>query len=619
MKRERIEVSEQEAMQVAESARERRGERHGFLRDLFSGTFRFDLVRPFGRVMPERPEFRDFYESLQTFLRDEVDPVAIDAAGKYPPHVLDGLRRLGAFGMKIPRDYGGLGLSQREYDEAMKLLGSHDANVTALLSAHQSIGVPQPLKLFGTEAQKKRFLPRLAAGAISAFALTEQDVGSDPARLTTTIVRDGDHWVLNGEKLWCTNGTIAELLVVMARHPESGRISAVIVETDRPGVRVLHRCRFMGLRALENGVLSFTNVRVPIDNMIGGEGDGLKIALVTLNTGRLALPAAVVGGAKSALEICRTHAAERVQWGVPIGQHEAVAAKLADMAANTLAMEAMSDLSSDLADQKGYDIRLEAAATKEWNTVQHWRVLDDAMQIRGGRGYETELSLESRGETPLPIERPMRDARIYQIFEGTSEIMHLFIAREAVDQHLSIAGVLVDPKSTVWQKLRALPRIALFYALWYPRQWLAWSSWPKYRDHALARELRFIDGTARRLARAIFHGMLVHRAKLQKKQAFLGRITRIGVELYAMTAAVLRAQHQSPAEREVAALFCAAARRRIAAWFAELWRNDDTVRYRVARRVLSGDHVWLEAGGMSPYAPRKSKRSSRTKDGERAA
>jgi alkylation response protein AidB-like acyl-CoA dehydrogenase len=595
-------TTEQESREVAEAARESTWAGKGFMREVFLGNFRFDWISPY----PETaigPEARDFCIKLKAFLETEVDSAAIDRTGEYPPHVIEGLRKLGAFGMKIPKEYGGLGFTQAEYVHALELVGCYDANVIAVLSAHQSIGVPQPLKLFGTEAQKKKYLPLCAKGAISAFALTEADVGSDPARLATTAEKtpEGDY-ILNGEKLWCTNGTFAELYVVMARDAQTKKISAFIVERAWPGVEVVKRCRFMGLRAIENGIIRFNNVRVPKENLIGKEGAGLKIALITLNTGRLSLPAACVGFSKKCVEICREWSNQRVQWGAPVGKHEAIGHKIADMAATTFAMEAMTHLGSSLAMREGYDIRLEAAAAKEWCTVEGWRIVDTTMQIRGGRGYETETSLAERGEQPIPVERIMRDCRINLIFEGSSEIMHLFMAREAVDKHLAVAGALIDPKKSIGQKLAALPKMIFFYAWWYPTRWLGWSLWPKYASYGrLGKYLRFADRATRKLARSVFHGMLVHQAKLEKKQAFLFRLVDISNELFAMGAAISRAEYlrhkRDPAAAsavELAELFSLNARRKIRRWFHELWSNDDVAKYRLSSNVLKGQHVWLE-------------------------
>src|SRR6266496_5019819 len=258
-------VSAAEAREVAEAAREQQWAAPSFVRDLFLGRLRMALIDPYPeRDQEEVTRAQPFLDKLERFLRDNVDSDRIDREGEIPDAVIEGLRELGAFGIKIPREYGGLGLSQLSYMKAIELVSSVDGSLTALLSAHQSIGVPQPLKMFGNEAQKKKYFPRLAKGAISAFALTEHGVGSDPAAMETTAILDDDVWVLNGEKLWCTNGTKAELLVVMARTPskmingrEKKQITAFIVEMDWPGVEVVHRCHFMGLKALYNGVIRF--------------------------------------------------------------------------------------------------------------------------------------------------------------------------------------------------------------------------------------------------------------------------------------------------------------------------------------------------------------------------
>jgi len=605
----KVKVSEAEAMEVAEASREKQWRKPSFLRELFLGNFRLDLLHPY--PLPpteeeERPEFRAFYNAFEEFLRNEVDSVEIDHSGEYPDHVVDGLRKLGAFGMKIPKEYGGLGFSQLEYQRIMQLLGAVDGNLSALLSAHQSIGVPQPLKLFGSEALKKEYLPRCAAGEISAFALTESQVGSDPARLLTTAVQneDGDY-VLNGEKLWCTNGTIADLLVVMARDPETKKISAFVVEAAWEGVHVEHRCRFMGLRALANAVISFKDVKVPAGNLIGEEGKGLKIALTTLNDGRLSIPNGSVGAAKLCLEICRKWSSERVQWGKPVGKHEAIAHKIADMAAYTYAMESIADLATQMADSGRFDIRLEAAACKEWNTFRTWQIVDETMQIRGGRGYETERSLAARGEEPIGVERMMRDYRINKIFEGSTEIMHLFMAREAVDKHLEVAGSILDPRKSMEEKATDfVQKMVPFYATWYPSRWFGWGHYPRYQEFGdLAGHLRFAERNTRRLARQVFHGMVVYGPKLQNKQAFLFRLVDVANELFAMAASVSRAQALRQARRpeaekaaELTDVFCRMARRRVRGLFRDLWSNDDVRKYQLALRVLDGRHVWMERG-----------------------
>jgi hypothetical protein len=597
-------VTEQEARAVAEAARETEWN-PSFVKELFAGNLRLDLIHPFPEPSPDDvARAQPFLDRLERFLLEEVDGDRIDREGKIPPDVVDGLRRMGAFGIKIPAEYGGQGLSQLMYTRAISMASSVCGNITALLSASQSIGVPVPLKLFGTPEQKRKYLPRFAQGQISAFALTENSAGSDPAGLTTTatLSDDGTHWVLNGEKLWCTNGTVADVLIVMARTGPK-RITAFIVETDWPGVEVVQRLHFMGLRALENGLLRFHDVKVPVENVLWGEGKGLKLALITLNTGRLTLPASCVTGAKRCVEISRRWAAERVQWGQPIGKHDAIAQKIGRMAADTFAMDAVSDLCSLLADRPRTDIRLEAAIAKMWNSETGWRIADDTMQIKSGRGYETADSLRGRGERPDPVERIMRDWRINLIFEGSSEIMRLFIAREAVDTHLQVAGDLINPKSPLGKKLASLVKAGLFYAWWYPKQYVGWALWPRYAEFGpLARHLRFVNRASRRLARALFHAMVRFGPRLERKQAVLFRLVEIGADLFAMSAAVARAQMQvtkDPTNRapaELADLFCRNAAWRVLVKLEEVFANEDDRTYRVAQEVVGKRHLWLERG-----------------------
>ncbi|GAA3121220.1 acyl-CoA dehydrogenase family protein [Planomonospora alba] len=593
------------ARAVAEQAREKEWVRPSFGRQLFLGDLRLDLVHP-APVLPEEESTRgeEFLASLRRFLAARVDPALVERTAQVPDEVVKGMAELGAFGITIGREYGGLGLPYLYYGRALMLTASWCPAVGTMLSAHQSIGVPQPLKLFGSEEQKRAFLPRCAAGEISAFLLTEPDVGSDPARLSTTAVRDGDEYVIDGVKLWTTNGVVADLLVVMARTGE--RISAFVVEADSPGITVERRNAFMGLRGIENGVTRFEGVRVPAANLIGREGQGLKIALTTLNTGRLSLPAACAGNAKWALKIAREWARERVQWGRPIGGHEAVARKLSFIAGTAYALEAVMDLTCRLADDRRNDIRIEAALAKLYASEMTWKVADELVQLRGGRGYETAESLAARGERGVPAEQVLRDVRINRIFEGSTEIMHLLIAREAVDAHLSVAGELVDPSASARARARALARAGAFYARWLPTLVTGPGDRPgSYAEFGhLAPHLRYVERTCRRLARSTFYGMSRWQGALEHRQGFLGRLVDVGAELFAITATCVRAREES-AELgrrpvELADTFCRQARLRAEALFDRLWDNTDAGDVRLARYLLKDRYTFAEEGILDP-------------------
>ncbi|QGZ51304.1 MULTISPECIES: acyl-CoA dehydrogenase family protein [Streptomyces] len=605
----RPKVTEREARQVAEAAREQTWRKPSFAKELFLGRFRLDLIHP--HPLPSEEEVRRgeaFLAKLRAFCETEIDGRRIEREARIPDEVVTGLKELGALGMKIDPKYGGLGLTQVYYNRALALVGSASPAIGALLSAHQSIGVPQPLKIFGTQEQKDAFLPRLARTDISAFLLTEPDVGSDPARLATTAVPDGDDYVVDGVKLWTTNGVVADLLVVMARVPRSeghkGGITAFVVEADSPGITVEHRNAFMGLRGLENGVTRFHGVRVPAANRIGSEGAGLKIALTTLNTGRLSLPAMCVGAGKWSLKIAREWAAVREQWGKPVARHEAVGTKISFIAATTFALEAVVDLSSQMADEDRNDIRIEAALAKLYGSEMGCLIADELVQIRGGRGYETADSLAARGERAVPAEQLLRDLRINRIFEGSTEIMHLLIAREAVDAHLAVAGDIIDPDKSLGDKARAGARAGGFYARWLPKLVAGQGQVPgAYREFgALAPHLRYVERTSRKLARSTFYAMSRWQGRMELKQAFLGRIVDIGAELFAMSAACVRAELlRSTGEhgKEAYALadaFCRQSRLRVEELFGRLWSNTDDVDRRVVDAVLAGRFAWLEAG-----------------------
>ncbi|MER6093787.1 acyl-CoA dehydrogenase family protein [Streptomyces bluensis] len=611
-------VTEREARQVAEAAREQDWRKPSFAKELFLGRFRLDLIHP--HPMPADEDAQrgeEFLAKLRDFCETKIDSSVIERDAQIPDAVIDGLKELGALGMKIDTKYGGLGLTQVYYNKALGLVGSASPAVGALLSAHQSIGVPQPLKLFGTQEQKDTFLPRCARTDISAFLLTEPDVGSDPARLATTAVPDGDDYVLDGVKLWTTNGVVADLLVVMARVPKSeghkGGITAFVVEAASEGITVENRNAFMGLRGLENGVTRFHQVRVPAANRIGPEGAGLKIALTTLNTGRLSLPAMCVGAGKWCLKIAREWSGAREQWGKPVALHEAVGLKIAFIAATTFALEAVVDLSSQMADEDRNDIRIEAALAKLYGSEMGWLMADELVQIRGGRGFETAESLMARGERGVPAEQMLRDLRINRIFEGSTEIMHLLIAREAVDAHLSVAGDLIDPEKSLSDKAKAGANAGVFYAKWLPKLVAGAGQLPRaYGNFApeghidLSGHLRYVERGARKLARSTFYAMSRWQGRMETKQGFLGRIVDIGAELFAMSAACVRAEHlRSTGDHgreayQLADAFCRQARIRVDELFAHLWTNTDDLDRKVVKGVLAGTYEWLEQGVIDP-------------------
>ncbi|NUR72596.1 MAG: acyl-CoA dehydrogenase [Hamadaea sp.] len=599
-------VTADQAREILESSRDE-WRKPSFGKQLFLGRFRLDLISPWPQPDPEKAARADaFLPKLREYLENNVDGAQIERDAFIPDDVFAGLAGLGCFGMKIDPEYGGLGLSNLHYCKALMLTGSANPSLGALLSAHQSIGVPQPLKMFGTPEQKKRFLPRLAAGEVSAFLLTEPDVGSDPARMRTSATPVEGGYKLDGVKLWATNGTVATLLVVLARVPKSdgrkGGITAFVVESESAGITVERRNAFLGLRGLENSVTRFHDVFVPAENRIGEEGRGMRVALGTLNTGRLSLPASCVGALKWCTGVARGWVNERVQMGVPIAKHEAIATKLAFIAATTYGVESMLDLCCMLADDDRNDIRIEAALIKLYASELAWQAADELVQIRGGRGFETAASQEARGERGVAAEQILRDLRINRIFEGSTEIMHLLVAREAVDQHLSVAGDIIDPKAPTGRKVRAGMRAAGFYARWLPTLAVGRGSFHGYADYGdLGRHLRYVERSSRRLARQTFRGMARWQGKMEFKQSYLSRIVDIGAELFAIAATCVRAQASGRAEeRELADLFCRQARDRAERSFRRLHHNTDADDVRGSRRIADGRYAFLEDGILPP-------------------
>jgi alkylation response protein AidB-like acyl-CoA dehydrogenase len=614
------------AMQLAEDARQADWEAVSFTAEVFKGNFRWDLLHPFPAQSAEDKKIGDDYiEKIRPVIEKSIDPWDIDEKGEYPPEALDAMAAVGLFGMKIPKEYGGLGLSVTNYGRVLGFIGGYCATTVAYLSAHQSIGVPQPLKEFGTEEQKRKYLPRLAKGEISAFALTEPGVGSDPARMASTakLSDDGRHYILNGDKLWCTNVTDPKttLIAVLARTPDKvlpngkalPQITCFIVETSWPGVEIARRSRFMGLRALANGVVTFEDVRVPVENMIGKPGEGLKIALATLNVGRLGIPAAAIGGGMALVEDAKWWTSTRQQWGQPVGKHQAVAKMVSGVMAQLFAMKAMVQVACAFADHKNADIRLEAAAAKYWCSETLWKMYDDYLQVRGGRGYERATSLYARGERPTAVEMGMRDARINRIFEGSSQVMHLIMAREALDTHFKLVMPILQPKpGQKVSKGEAMTKAAAFYSTWLPKLFVPGTGVSLEAKHLSERNrkhLAYAAKTSKLLARRLFATMAKYGPKLEKEQIILGNFVDIGVDLFVMGATLSYADYlvaQNPADQspqELADLFCREARRRIEGNFKAVKGNFNRSYDKVSRLLMDGKLDWLAAGAINPIPP----------------
>lgn len=590
-----------------EAARET-AKKPSFMTQLFAGEPDFSILAPFPEQEAEDRQIGDeLLASLAEFLRAQVDPAEIERSGVIPRDILAGLAELGFFGMTIPRQYGGLGLSQANYDRVLTLVARHCNILALLLSVHQSIGVPRPLLLFGTEEQRQQWLPRLARGALSAFALTEPQIGSDPASMqtTATLSDDGQHYLISGEKLWCTNGPIAEIAIVMAKV--QGKVTAFIVEMNTPGIKVLHRCDFMGCRGIENGWIRFDRVPVPVANVVGNVGKGLRVALTALNYGRVSVAAICLGMAKQVFPATAAWSGQRRAFGKPIGEHELNAHKLARMAADLFMMEALVQLVSGMIDRGQADFRVEAAIAKLVCSERLWNVVETAMQIRGGRGYEKADSLIARGEEGAPIEQIFRDARLYLVGEGASEILKLFIAREVWDPHLKRAAPLfdaaaalndgsADPGTRYTQLAGEASRLGAYYARWYAERLLPDGHLGEVarfvHTPALRAELQQVKKTSRRLARVILQQMAQHTTRLEERQGLVARLADIGIDLFVMSAVCAYAD-TVPSGLDLARQICADARSRIDERFRALDAQADAATTRLGWDVLAGKYTWL--------------------------
>jgi alkylation response protein AidB-like acyl-CoA dehydrogenase len=609
-----------------EEARERLAG-SSFMAGVFVGRPDFALLLPPPEPPDERAGGEAFCRKVEAFLKNHVDPQEIERTAKIPEAVLKGLFELGAFGMKIPKEYGGLGFSYTNYGRVLTLIASWSNILSLTVAVPQSIGIAMPILLFGNEAQKRTYLPRVAREAISAFALTEPITGSDAANIQTeaALDRSGSHFLANGEKLWCTNGPIARYITLIARVPakkvvQDGKSAwvparegescddkvhtAFILPMETPGVTVLQRCQFEGCRGIENAYMRLKDVRIPVENVIGEIGKGLKYALTILNVGRaISIPAICLGMAKQAWQPTLDRANSRITFGKPLGERQTQMMRIGRMATDLFAMEALASLVWRMADQKHYDIRIEAAIAKICCSEKAIQFLKDAQIIFGGMGYETAESRQVRGEPGFPIEQLVRDAEMYRIGEGATDVLRPFVAREALSPHLDRARAYLEGGLTGAAKLHELLRLLRHYVPWYLGLWrrAPLPAREELRRRKVSAKLLYTERASRRLARTILYAMVRFREALRDDQGRQSRIEEIGEDILTIAAAALHAEalHRSQGDGRVwdlADAFFREAGTRIDANIAGLIRNEDHEPAAVGQRALRSQYPSLSDG-----------------------
>ncbi len=597
-----------------------------FLAGLYDGAPDFTLLLTPPQPPEEKAAGDAFCQQIETFLRHEVDADAIERQAKIPESVIQGLFKLGAFAMKIPKEYGGLGFSYTNYGRVLTLIASWSNILALTVAVPQSIGIAMPILLFGNEDQRRKYLPLVAREAISAFALTEPMTGSDAAHVRTEAVLDrtGSHFLVNGEKLWCTNGPIARYVTLIARVPakrvvKDGRVewipahegqaaddrvhTAFILDMAAPGLLVQQRCQFEGCRGIENAHMTLKNVAIPVEHVIGEVGKGLKYALTILNVGRgVSIPAICLGMAKQAWQPTLDRANARITFQKPLGERQTQQIRLGDMAGHLFAMEALAMLVWRLADQHRHDIRIEAAVAKLFCSEHTIRFLRDAQILFGGMGYETADSKRLRGEPAFGIEQLVRDAEMYRIGEGATDILRPFIVREGLSHHLDRAKALYSDLSILDQSRLAL-KLAGFYLPWYVKQWLTrpLPACPEFAHPQVRTVTQYVEHTSRRMARKIFLAMVRFQASFQDEQRLQNRIESVGEDLLAMLATVLYAEEQTRLEErttvwELADAFCASARQRVTRRLAEFRDRGDDLTATTGIQALKGYYPSLSSG-----------------------
>ena len=564
----------------------------GFAKGLFLGRFVSDWAMPYPRIpAAQQAELDTALAETRQFLDTELDPTAIDRQADIPRNVIDGLARNGVLGMTAPKEYGGRGFSQRAYCKILEELGARCASTSVFTNAHHSIGI-RALLLFGTREQKQRWLPPLVTGQqLAAFALTEEQAGSDAANVQTTATptADGSHFILNGEKRYITNASIAHVLTVMARTPVPGSdktaITAFLVTPDMPGFQMLEpRMEKLGIKGTATGRFAMREMAVPKENILGPIGKGLKVALTVLDFGRTTFGACCTGAARTCLQLGVDHANRRRQFKKTLGDFDLVKKKIARMAADLYAMEAMTAVTASLIDRGLEDYMIETAMLKVFTTERLWEAVNDAFQIYGGSAYFTDL----------PLERMLRDARINQIGEGSNEVLTSFIAL------VGMRGPGMEFKEiydTMFNPSRGLGK--------------AWTAGVNrlgaaVRVPSVPVKTESLRNYASQLGRLIWRfnlsvnkALIKYREPVMDMQLIQERIAGAAMEMFASACVLSRLDSDlqgisqngasAPASRRAAHLFLRQSSHRIRRFLSELNDNDDAELLATANSVLRSE------------------------------
>jgi len=566
-----------------------------FMRSLCMGRIEQDVICPFPTLSDAQKEtLTDIAGALERLLGPRHEEFAKwDVAGELPQSFIDELKEFGMFGLVIPEEYGGMGLGSMAYSRTLQEVGKYDASVALTIGAHSSIGM-RGLLLFGTEDQKKRYMPRLATGElIAAFSLTEPGAGSDAAAIRTTAVRDGDDWVLNGNKLWITNGGIAQFFTVFAKTAGEGgrgKMTAFIVTTDMEGVSVGPHEDKMGVRANSTTTAHFDGVRVPHENVLGEPGAGFKVAMMILNSGRTGLGGGCVGGMKKLIRLSTTEANERKTFGQPIAEYGLIKKKVGKMVIDCYTSEAAVTMVGGLIDQGYKEYAVEAAISKVYATECLWRTADEALQIAGGNGYMREY----------PYERVVRDCRLNRIFEGTNEILRLFIALTAMND---VASQLQELQHTMKDILNdpikgfgVLSDYARKHAAL--RTGIGGAAKLEGLHASLKDPAELFEEETRFLATATDRILRKHGKDIVAKQLATKRLAEIMIDLFVLGCTLSRVQASIEANGEEAAsheidilhVFARGAKTRIKHNFRRIDNNDDELVKGLADNAFEVEH-----------------------------